>query len=79
MVLYPLAGGQFTGDVSGFERLGIKVDYSGNLKFMQIPIVGDDGFIAEWVETKMGIIRRVLEGLRGLSSRHVALYLLKGA
>eukprot|EP00973_Karenia_brevis_P019599 2688776-Karenia_brevis.AAC.1 len=27
----------------------------------------------------MGIIRRVMEGLRGLSSRHVALYLLKGA
>eukprot|EP00973_Karenia_brevis_P014662 2000509-Karenia_brevis.AAC.1 len=27
----------------------------------------------------MGIIKRVLDGLRGLSSRHVALYLLKGA
>eukprot|EP00973_Karenia_brevis_P092134 12410914-Karenia_brevis.AAC.1 len=27
----------------------------------------------------MGIIRRVLDGLRGLSSRHVAPYLLKGA
>eukprot|EP00973_Karenia_brevis_P051636 7170916-Karenia_brevis.AAC.1 len=46
---------------------------------MQVPIVGNEGFIREWVETKMGIIRRVLEGLQGLSSRHVALYLLKGA
>eukprot|EP00973_Karenia_brevis_P071713 9965703-Karenia_brevis.AAC.1 len=27
----------------------------------------------------MGIIKRVLEGLRGLTSKHVALYLLKGA
>ena len=40
MVLHPLAGRQFTGDVSDFERLGIKVDSSGNLKFMQVPIVG---------------------------------------
>eukprot|EP00973_Karenia_brevis_P053096 7381603-Karenia_brevis.AAC.1 len=28
MVLYTLAGNRFAGDVSGFERLGIKVDYS---------------------------------------------------
>eukprot|EP00973_Karenia_brevis_P092827 12414287-Karenia_brevis.AAC.1 len=58
--------------------LDIKVAYSGNLKFMQVPIVGDEGFVGEWVETKTGIIRRVLEGLRGLSSRHVAPHLLKG-
>eukprot|EP00973_Karenia_brevis_P076691 10652408-Karenia_brevis.AAC.1 len=30
MVLYPLAGDAFDGDVSEFERLGISVDYSGN-------------------------------------------------
>eukprot|EP00973_Karenia_brevis_P024177 3337719-Karenia_brevis.AAC.1 len=79
MVLYPLAADGFTGDVSEFERLGISVDYSGNVKFMQVPIAGDGDFFREWVDAKMGIIRRVLEGLRGLSSRHVALYLLKGA
>eukprot|EP00973_Karenia_brevis_P032578 4496591-Karenia_brevis.AAC.1 len=79
MVLYPLAGQDFTGDVSSFERMGITVDYSCNVKFMQVPVVGYEGFIAEWVGTKMGIIKRVLEGLRGLTSKHVALYLLKGA
>eukprot|EP00973_Karenia_brevis_P037079 5112184-Karenia_brevis.AAC.1 len=79
MVLYPLAGNSFDGDVSEFERLGISVDYSGNVKFMQVPVVGDEGFIKEWVGTKMGIIKKVFEGLRGLSSKHVALYLLKGA
>eukprot|EP00973_Karenia_brevis_P071577 9945294-Karenia_brevis.AAC.1 len=79
LVIYPLSGDRFTGDMSGFERLGIKVDYSGNLKFMQVPVVGDDEFLAAWVEAKMGIIRKVLTGLRGLSSKHVALYLLKGA
>ena len=41
--------------------------------------MGDAAFIAEWVDAKMGIIRKVLEGLKGLSSRHVAFYLLKGA
>ena len=65
--------------VSRFERLGIKVDYFVNLKFMQVPIVGDDGFIVEWLESKMGTIRTMLEGSRSLSSRHVALDLLKGA
>eukprot|EP00973_Karenia_brevis_P058945 8206676-Karenia_brevis.AAC.1 len=59
--------------------MGVKVDYSGNVKFMQVPIVGDEAFVGEWIESKMGIIRRVLEGLKGLSSKHVALYLLKGA
>eukprot|EP00973_Karenia_brevis_P021528 2959192-Karenia_brevis.AAC.1 len=79
MVVYPMAGEEFVGDVSEFQRMGITVDYSGNVKFMQVPVVGNREFIAEWVKSKMGIIRRVLEGLRGLSSRHVALYLLKGA
>eukprot|EP00973_Karenia_brevis_P078574 10907959-Karenia_brevis.AAC.1 len=79
LVVYPLAGDGFTGDVSEFERLGITVDWSGNVKFMQVPIVGDERFVRDWVNTQMGIIKRVLNGIRGLSSRHVALYLLKGA
>eukprot|EP00973_Karenia_brevis_P034198 4716632-Karenia_brevis.AAC.1 len=65
--------------MSGFERHGIKVDYSGNVKFMQLPVVGDEEFIAEWVRNKMGNIKKVLEGIRGLPSKHVALYLLKNA
>ena len=31
MVVYPSAGRAFTGDLSKFERLGIKVDYSLNV------------------------------------------------
>ena len=46
---------------------------------MQVPIVGTDESINEWVRSKVGIIRKVLDGLRGLSSRHIALCLLKGA
>eukprot|EP00973_Karenia_brevis_P091460 12407535-Karenia_brevis.AAC.1 len=63
MVVHPLAGDRFTGDLSEFQRLGITVDWSGNVKFMQVPIVGDEMFIREWVQAKMGIIRRVLNGL----------------
>eukprot|EP00973_Karenia_brevis_P028255 3893536-Karenia_brevis.AAC.1 len=88
MVAYTLAGDKFLqgmGDrdrrkvLKEFEDLGIKLDYSGNVKFMQVPIVGDAAFIQEWINSKMAIIRRILEGLKGLSSRHVALYLLRGA
>ena len=79
MVVYPLAGRAFTGDLSKFERLGIQVDYSQNVKFMQVPVVGSGEFVREWVEYKMGIIKRVFAGLRGLSKRQVALYLLRRA
>ena len=79
MVLYPLAGERFSGELDGFRRLGVKIDFSCNVKFMQVPIVGDASFIEEWADAKMGIIKNVLEGVKGLSSRHVAFYLLKGA
>ena len=36
MVVYPLAGQQFVGDLSRFAALGIAIDYSGNVKFMQV-------------------------------------------
>ena len=54
MVVYPLAGRGFSGDLSGFEALGIKVDYPQNVKFMQVPVVGSLAFVQEWVEYKMG-------------------------
>ena len=65
--------------MSKFEELGIKIDYSGNVKFMQVPISGTREFINEWVATKMGIIKGVMEGIKGLSQRQVALYLLRKA
>ena len=40
MKVYPLAGQNFQGDLSGFEELWIEVDWSGNVLFMQVPIVG---------------------------------------
>eukprot|EP00973_Karenia_brevis_P057578 8008662-Karenia_brevis.AAC.1 len=53
MVLYPLAGQDFTGDVSAFERMGITVDYSCNVKFMQVPMSGmrassRTGWVLRW-------------------------------
>ena len=79
MVVYPLAGHAFAGDLSKFVELGIKIDYSGDVKFMQVPIAGSPAFIKEWVATKMGIIKKILQGLSGLSQRQVALYLLRKA
>ena len=79
MVVYPLAGDRFTGDLSKFIELGCKIDYSGNVKFMQVPVVGSPAFVKEWVGQKMGIIRKILEGVKGLSKRQVALYLLRKA
>ena len=55
------------------------MDYSQNVKFMQVPVVGSGEFVREWVEYKMAIIKRVFAGLRGLSKRQVALYLLRRA
>ena len=41
MVLYPLAGMGFNEtqarELDGFRRLGVKIDYSCNVKFMQVP------------------------------------------
>jgi len=79
MVVYPLAGDRFSGDLSKFAALGIPVDYSGNVKFMQVPIVGSPEFMREWATQKLGIIKKILEGIRGLSQRQVALYLLRKA
>ena len=46
---------------------------------MQVPVVGSQQFIREWVTYEMGIIRQVLDGVSGLSQRQVALYLLREA
>ena len=55
------------------------MDYSCNVTFMKVPIVGSAEFFREWADEKLELIRRVFEGIRGLSSRHVALYVLRGA
>ena len=67
MVVYPLAGQHFVGDLSRFAALGIAIDYSGNVKFMQVPVVGSAGFVQEWVANKMGVIKWILGGIKGLS------------
>lgn len=74
-----MAGEHFTGDLSKFVELGIKIDYSGNVKFTQVPIVGTEEFMMAWTKDKMGVIRGILGGIRGLSRRQVALYLLRKA
>ena len=56
MVLYPLAGNNFSGDLSRFTNLGIKVDYFGDLKVLLEPIVGSEAFVKEWVSQKIPII-----------------------
>ena len=69
MVLYPLAGDAFLGDLSGFTDLGININRSGNVMFMKVPIVGSAAFVKEWGDAKMEYIKRVFDGLRGLSRR----------
>jgi len=79
MVVYPLAGNRFSGDLSRFVALGVKIDYSCNVKSMQVPIAGSAEFVREWVAAKMGVIKNILQGVSGLNQRHVALYLLRKA
>jgi len=79
MVVCPLAGDRFSGDLSRFVALGVKIDYSCNVKFMQVPIAGSAEFVREWVATKMGVVKKILQGVSGLNQRHVALYLLRKA
>ena len=38
MVVYPSAGRTFTGDLSKFERLGIKIDCSQNVQVHGLPV-----------------------------------------
>eukprot|EP00973_Karenia_brevis_P066323 9218383-Karenia_brevis.AAC.1 len=61
MVLYVLSGQEFQGNLQEFIDMGVQADYSRNVKFMQVPVVGDAEFVREWVARKMGIIRRVLD------------------
>ena len=44
---------------------------------MQVPIAGSPEFVKEWVATKIGIIKRILQGVAGLNQRQVALYLIR--
>ena len=60
-----MAGHAFAGDLSKFEELGIKIDYSGDVKFMQVPIAGSPAFIKEWVDSKMGIIKKYCKAYPG--------------
>ena len=52
----------FSGDLSRFVALGVKIDYSCNVKFMQVPIAGSAEFVREWVATKMGVINKNFAG-----------------
>ena len=45
---------------------------------MKVPIEGSAEFFCEWADEKLDLIRRVFEGIRGVSNRHVALYVLRG-
>ena len=56
MVVYPLAGDNFRGDLSGFIALGIKVNTTGNLMFMKVPVVGNAAFVKERASSKMEYI-----------------------
>ncbi len=58
IVVYPLAGDRFHGDLSKFERLGIKVDYSRNVKFMQVPKVGSQRSSQSGLSKQIGLSRR---------------------
>ena len=48
MVVYPVAGQLFDGELEGYRQLGIKVDLSGNVVFMKVPIAGSAAFCKEW-------------------------------
>eukprot|EP00973_Karenia_brevis_P092414 12412320-Karenia_brevis.AAC.1 len=60
MVLYVLAGQEFQGNLQEFRDMGVQIDYTGDVKFMQVPVVGSAAFVGEWAAQKMGIIKRVL-------------------
>ena len=63
MVVYPLAGDAFTGDLSGFVAMGIKVDRTRNLMFMKVPIVGSAAFVKEWVRWTPGVVTAARGGV----------------
>ena len=64
------------GDLSGFAALGMKWIGRETQLFMQVPIVGSEALMKEWAAEKIKDIAKVLEAVRGMSSKHVALYIL---
>ena len=65
--------------LKAFKDLGIEVDTSLDVMFMKIPLIGSEGFINEWIESKLGILSDTLDVLGKLPNPHVAYYLLKQA
>ena len=79
MRLYLVAGNDFQGDISGFERLGIEIDRSQNIVFMKAPLMGTTAFLQAFAEDKLKELDHILQSLSKLPNPHVAYYLLKHA
>ena len=93
MKLYLLAGDFFNSDnsstdekfrenmdmLANFRGLGIEIDYSQNISFMKVPIMGSQEFIDEFIQKKLHELTKTLDVLVELPNPHVAHYLLRQA
>lgn len=93
MKLYLLAGEFFNSDnanddpqyrenmemLENFKSKGIEIDYSQNITFMKVPIIGSKAFFDEFIDSKMKELTKTLDVLVQLPNPHVAHYLLTKA
>lgn len=87
MKLYLMAGDDYnpTQDpdidrlIRNFRGLGIKIDTSCNIKFMKVPLIGDEPFAKKWIDSKLQKLKETLDVVGKLPKPHVAYYLLRRA
>ncbi len=72
MTLYPLAGDDYDGNVSEFERLGIQIDEAQNISFMKVPICGSTTFLQELAAKTQEELSKVFALLVKLPNARVA-------
>ena len=76
MVVYTVAGDEFEGDLSEFERLGIRIDRSQNITFMKAIVQGSEEFIRTFCEDKLEQLQKAYDGIKHIEKKHVGFYLL---
>ena len=66
----------FKSPQANFRQLGIEIDYSQNISFMTVPIMGSQTFIDEFIQQRLQDLTKTLDVLVELPNPHVAHYFL---
>jgi hypothetical protein len=71
------SGAGFTGDLRGFQALGVSIEMSPNVIALQAPVMGSQDFLQSFCDKKLQDLQATLEALASLQHAHARLYLLR--